>query len=37
MCRTFENQSFRASGLSLVTAATVHWSTTRQKPTRVVA
>ncbi len=26
--RTFENQSFRASGLSLVTAAIVHWNTT---------
>lgn len=25
--RTFENQSFRASGLSLVTAAIVHWNT----------
>ena len=25
--RTFENQSFRASGLSLITAAIVHWST----------
>lgn len=24
--RTFENQSFRASGLSLITAATVHWN-----------
>jgi TnpA family transposase len=24
---TFENQSFRASGLSLVTAAIVHWNT----------
>src|SRR3954451_8828533 len=26
--RTFENQSFRASGLSLLTAAIVHWNTT---------
>src|SRR5689334_25015924 len=26
--RTFENQSFCASGLSLVTAAIVHWNTT---------
>src|SRR5918998_2692426 len=26
--RTFENQGFRASGLSLVTAAIVHWNTT---------
>jgi TnpA family transposase len=25
--RTFENQSFRASGLSLITAAIVHWNT----------
>lgn len=25
--RTFENQSFRASGLSLLTAAIVHWNT----------
>ena len=25
--RTFENQSFRASGLSLITAAIVHWKT----------
>ena len=25
--RTFENQSFRASGLTLVTAAIVHWNT----------
>jgi len=25
--RTFENQSFRASGLSLVTAVIVHWNT----------
>lgn len=25
--RTFENQSFRASGLSLATAAIVHWNT----------
>jgi hypothetical protein len=25
--RTFENQSYRASGLSLVTAAIVHWNT----------
>ncbi|WP_349362228.1 Tn3 family transposase [Methylocystis sp. JR02] len=25
--QTFENQSFRASGLSLVTAAIVHWNT----------
>ena len=24
---TFENQSFRASGLSLITAAIVHWNT----------
>jgi hypothetical protein len=24
--RTFENQSFRASGLSLITAAIVHWN-----------
>jgi hypothetical protein len=24
--RTFENQSFRASGLSLLTAAIVHWN-----------
>jgi hypothetical protein len=26
--RTFENQSFRASGLSLLTAAIVYWNTT---------
>src|SRR3954470_2667682 len=26
--RTFENQSFRASGLSLLTAAIIHWNTT---------
>lgn len=26
--RTFENQGFRASGLSLLTAAIVHWNTT---------
>ena len=26
--RTFENQSFRASRLSLLTAAIVHWNTT---------
>jgi Tn3 transposase DDE domain len=25
--RTFENQSFRASGLSLITAGIVHWNT----------
>lgn len=25
--RTFENQSFRASGLNLITAAIVHWNT----------
>ena len=25
--RTFENQSFRASGLSVITAAIVHWNT----------
>ena len=25
--RTFENQGFRASGLSLITAAIVHWNT----------
>lgn len=25
--RTFENQSFRASGFSLITAAIVHWNT----------
>jgi TnpA family transposase len=25
--RTFENQSFRASGLSLITPAIVHWNT----------
>jgi hypothetical protein len=25
--RTFENHSFRASGLSLITAAIVHWNT----------
>jgi TnpA family transposase len=25
--RTFENQTFRASGLSLITAAIVHWNT----------
>jgi hypothetical protein len=25
--RTFENQNFRASGLSLITAAIVHWNT----------
>jgi hypothetical protein len=25
--RTFENQSFRPSGLSLITAAIVHWNT----------
>jgi hypothetical protein len=25
--RTFENQSFRASGLSLITAAIVYWNT----------
>jgi hypothetical protein len=25
--RTFENQSFRACGLSLITAAIVHWNT----------
>jgi TnpA family transposase len=25
--RTFENQSFRASGMSLITAAIVHWNT----------
>jgi hypothetical protein len=25
--RTFENQSYRASGLSLITAAIVHWNT----------
>ena len=25
--RTLENQSFRASGLSLITAAIVHWNT----------
>jgi hypothetical protein len=25
--RNFENQSFRASGLSLITAAIVHWNT----------
>ena len=25
--RTFENQSFRASGLSLITAAILHWNT----------
>ena len=25
--RTFENQSFRASGLSLIAAAIVHWNT----------
>jgi hypothetical protein len=25
--RTFENQSFRASGLRLITAAIVHWNT----------
>jgi TnpA family transposase len=25
--RTFENQSFRASGLSLITAAIIHWNT----------
>jgi hypothetical protein len=25
--RTFENQSFRASGLSPITAAIVHWNT----------
>ena len=25
--RTFENQSFRAPGLSLITAAIVHWNT----------
>ena len=25
--RPFENQSFRASGLSLITAAIVHWNT----------
>ena len=25
--RTFENQSFRASGLSLLTTAIVHWNT----------
>jgi hypothetical protein len=25
--RTFENQSFRASGLSLITTAIVHWNT----------
>jgi len=25
--RTFENQSFRASGLSIITAAIVHWNT----------
>jgi len=25
--RTFENQSFRASGLTLLTAAIVHWNT----------
>jgi Tn3 transposase DDE domain len=25
--RTFENQSFQASGLSLITAAIVHWNT----------
>ena len=24
--RTFENQSFRASGLSLMTAANIHWN-----------
>jgi TnpA family transposase len=30
--RTFENQSFRASGLSLVTAVIVHWNTTSTSP-----
>ena len=25
--RTFENQSFRASGLSLITATIIHWNT----------
>jgi TnpA family transposase len=25
--RTFENQSFRASGFSLITAAIAHWNT----------
>jgi TnpA family transposase len=25
--RTFENQSFRSSGLSLITAAIVYWNT----------
>jgi hypothetical protein len=32
--RTFENQSFRASGLSLITAAIVHWNTVYLGPCR---